>query len=639
MSEEDSYQQIFIVESRENHEMLVRNLLALEGGGNAEAIDEIFRAAHTLKGMSASMGYPALERLCHAMEDKFHLIRDRSLAVQPELIDMLLCCTDRIEELLDQIERGDASSLQDPADLLTALEGWSSSRGDSLSQPENQPSPDLMVEPEATPSPETHAYQLYRVLIRTADDCSMKDLRAMLALENLEELGKIISTNPERDDIENGRFLREFTVVMESSAGCDALQMAASGVDIAAVIVSEETSGEPEKAEGTLSTSPAKAEKSKEVKNIRVDIGRLDQMMNLVEDLVINRGRLKQIAARNGIKELDDAINLVGRSISDLQNLMMNIRMIPLAHIFNRFPRVVRDVAHHDGKVVEFIIEGGETELDRSIMDGLSDPLLHLIRNAVNHGIELPDVRIAKGKTPNGIVTLTACRDRDNVLIEIRDDGSGIDEEVVRKKAVEKGVISPEQEASLSQDEIIQLLFRPGFSTAETITDISGRGVGLDVVKRGIEALKGLIQVESVKGEGTTFRLVLPPTMAIVEVMMVRINGRRCAVPITNVVEVAVLRPESIRRIGGSEVLLLRDEVLSLRRLEDMFGTSDGRDLVIVVQHQNKKAGLAIDAVDGQQEVVIKPLNNLFGSCRGIGGVTIPGDGEVVSVLDISTLL
>jgi two-component system chemotaxis sensor kinase CheA len=636
MSEEETYRQIYIVESRENHEMLVRNLLALEGGKNTGAIDEIFRAAHTLKGMSASMGYQPMEQLCHAMEDKFHLIRDQSLDIQPELIDVLLRCTDRIEELLDQIEKGDASPLRSSEDLICLLEKWNGSGKPPI--PVGNPVPAEEGRGPEMESADTPVGCCYRVSVQTVADCSMKDLRAMLALENLEELGRIISTVPSREEIENGRFSGGFELVMESQAGADALKTAASGVDISDVTVSEEKIPETS-SEGASPAPVTRTEKAKEVKNIRVDISRLDQMMNLVEDLVINRGRLKQIASRNELKELDDAINLMGRSISDLQNLMMNIRMIPLAHIFNRFPRVVRDVAHHDGKEVEFIIEGGDTELDRSIMDGLSDPLLHLIRNAVNHGIESPPVRTARGKSPGGTVRLSACRDRDNVLIEIRDDGNGIDEEKVRKKAVERGIIPAEEAPSLSQEEVIQLLFRPGFSTAETVTDISGRGVGLDVVKKAIEALKGSIQVESVKGKGTTFRLMLPPTMAIVEVMMVRINGRRCAIPITNVVEVAVLRPDSIRHIGGSEVLLLRDEVLSLRRLEDMFGTTDGRDLVIVVQHQNRKAGLAINGVDGQQEVVIKPLNNLFGSCRGIGGVTIPGDGEVVSVLDISTLL
>lgn len=637
MAEEESYKHLYVVESRENHEILVRNLLALEGEDKNGAIDEIFRAAHTLKGMSASMGYSTMEHLCHSMEDVFHLLRDHTLEVEQNLIDILLACTDKIEEILDEIEQGGDGSSREIGDLITALQAW---KGDTPLQVSESRIPTSSGQsPAFEDTAVSPAGSRYRISIRVNKNCEMKEIRAMLALQNLEELGKILSTTPCRDDIENGRFDDIFSLELESRNESESLRRAAAGIDIAEIQITGEPLQESAGSQGESGRNGTKVEKNKEVKNIRVDIARLDRMMNLVEDLVINRGRLKQIATKNQIKDLDDAINLMGRSISDLQNLMMNVRMIPLAHIFNRFPRVVRDVAHHDGKEVEFIMEGGETELDRSIMDGLSDPLLHLIRNAVNHGIESPEVRRSKGKNPRGLVKLTACRDKDNVIIEIQDDGNGIDGKKIQAKAVEMGIISMEDAAALSPEEITRLLFRPGFSTAEQVTDISGRGVGLDVVKRAIELLKGSIRIESEIGKGTRFQLILPPTMAIAEVMMVRINGRRCAIPITNVVEVAVLRPDSICHIGGKEVLLLRDEVLSLRRLEDMFGTKNGKDLVIVVQHQHKKAGITIDAVEGQQEVVIKPLNILFGSCRGIGGVTIPGDGEVVSVLDVSTLL
>jgi len=383
----------------------------------------------------------------------------------------------------------------------------------------------------------------------------------------------------------------------------------------------------------------ARPEKIREIKNIRVDIERLDRMMNLVEDLVINRGRLEQIAKKHGIKEFDEALSMIGRSVSDLQNLMMGIRMMPLERIFNRFPRVVRDVANHDGKEVEFIVEGGETELDRSMMDGLSDPLLHIIRNAVNHGIETPEARKAAGKPVKGLVRLTARRDKDNVIINVEDDGEGIDPEKLRKKAVEKGFLTPEAAASATKDELIALLFEPGFSTSDVINDISGRGVGLDVVKKTIESLKGTIKVESEPGRGTKFELVLPPTMAIIDVMMVRINGRRCAIPVSNVVEVAHAKPEAIHRIGNSDAILLRDQTLPLYRLEDMFGRAEKGDTLIVLQNDGRRCCIVVDYVDGQQEVVVKPLSRIAGYCRGISGVTIPGDGDVVPVLDVNTMI
>lgn len=361
--------------------------------------------------------------------------------------------------------------------------------------------------------------------------------------------------------------------------------------------------------------------------------------MNLVEDLVINRGRLKQIAEQNKIKELDEAISTVDRSVSYLQNLMMNIRMIPLNHIFNRLPWVVRDVAQYDGKEVEFVIEGGETELDRSVMDGLNDPLLHLICNSVNHGIESPEVREKAGKPRKGFVKLSAHRDRDNVIIELIDDGGGINVEKVKSKAVEKGLVTPENAATMTTEQAIEILFLPGFSTAEKISDISGRGVGLDVVRRSIESLKGSIRVETTTGKGSRFELLLPPTMAIVDVMIVRINKRRLAIPISSIVEVADYKTGSTHRIGKSDAILLRDEVLEIFMLDDMMGRSDERDILIVVQYLKRKCCIAVDLVEGKQEFVVKPLSSIIGNTRGISGITILGDGEVVPVLDVNTMV
>ncbi len=361
--------------------------------------------------------------------------------------------------------------------------------------------------------------------------------------------------------------------------------------------------------------------------------------MNLVEDLVINRGRLKQIAEQHKIKEMDEAIAMVDRSVSELQSLMMIIRMIPLNHIFNRLPRVVRDVAQYDGKDVNFVMEGGETELDRSVMDGLNDPLLHLIRNAVNHGIESPDAREKAGKSKKGYVKLSAHRDRDNVIIELIDDGAGINIDKVKAKAIEKGLITSEVADTFTQEQAIDLLFQPGFSTADKISDISGRGVGLDVVKRSIEALKGTIRVETTPGKGSRFELLLPPTMAIVDVMIVRINGKRLGIPISSIVEVANFRRDTTHHIGKGEAILLRDEVLQILWLNEMVGVSTSCEILIVVQYQKRKCCIPVDVVEGKQEVVVKPLSSFIGNTRGVSGVTILGDGGVVPVLDVNTIV
>ena len=475
----------------------------------------------------------------------------------------------------------------------------------------------------------------------------MKDVRAMIAIGNLEALGTITAIKPPREAIDEGKFDGSLDLRIASDAGVEALQTAAHGTEIAAVEIKPAAPPEQKASNATPAAKKpaddekkqAAADKNREIKNLRVDIHQLDHIMNLVEDLVINRGRLKQIAEQHHIKEMDEAIGMVDRSVGDLQNLMMNIRMIPLNHIFNRLPRVVRDVAQYDGKEVEFVMEGGETELDRSVMDGLNDPLLHLIRNAVNHGIESPEIREAAGKPRKGFVKLAAHRDRDNVIIELIDDGGGINIGKVKQKAVEKGLITQEAADVLTTDQAVDLLFQPGFSTADKITDISGRGVGLDVVRRSIEALKGTIRVETAAGKGSRFELLLPPTMAIVDVMIVRINGKRLAIPISSIVEVANFKRDTTHRIGKGEAILLRDEVLQIYWLNEMVGASDICDVLIVVQYQKRKCCIPVDVVEGKQEVVVKPLSRFIGNTRGVSGVTILGDGDVVPVLDINTMV
>ena len=598
------------------------------------------------------MGFDAMEHLCHSMEDVFSLIRSGQREVTAPLTDLLLTCTDAIEEMLDAIEAGGIPSDEQSGNLVQELRVFT----EDDSRVEREAAPDAApagVPPE--PAGEGDGHPLYTLTVAVDPSSTMKDIRAMLLLQNLEEIGTILSTTPPRELVEDGKFDGPFEILIASEAGEDALRTVASGTEISLLALSSPGSPqavppatpaairEEEPEAGAPSPQVQRAtkveRKSREIKNIRVDIQRLDRMMNLVEDLVINRGRLEQIAKKHGIKEFDEALSMVGRSVSDLQNLMMGIRMMPLERIFNRLPRVVRDVANHDGKEVELVIEGGETELDRSMMDGLSDPLLHIIRNAVNHGIETPNIREAAGKPRKGLLRLTARRDKDNVVIDIEDDGAGIDTERLRKKAVEKGLMAPEAAAAATKDDLIALLFEPGFSTAETITDISGRGVGLDVVKKTIESLKGTIKVESALGAGTKFELVLPPTMAIIDVMMVHINGMRCAIPISNVVEVAQTKSEAIHRIGNSEAILLRDQTLPMHRLEDMFGRAQKSDTLVVLQNDGKKCCIVVDTVDGQQEVVVKPLSRIAGNCRGISGITIPGDGDVVPVLDVNTMI
>ncbi|HUT38240.1 MAG TPA: chemotaxis protein CheA [Methanoregula sp.] len=650
MSEFEAYRGLFVAESRENHENLVKNLLLLELGSYQEAIDEIFRSIHTLKGASASMGFSRMEHLCHTMEDVFSLIRSGTADISPELVNLLLSCSDLIEQMLDDIESGGDSSSTNPDTDVNALKQWIEQRG--VTPKEKREVMEIPTQAEQPPGippvVEGENRQEYDMQIIVAGECTMKDVRAMLALGNLKALGTILSVNPPLEAIDEGKFDGTLQLLIASDAGEEALKTAASGTDIAEVEIRPAEKQEiptPDEVPDSIKTAdtgkkqPSSSDKSREIKNLRVNIRQLDHIMNLVEDLVINRGRLKQIAEQHKIKEMDEAITMVDRSVSELQNLMMNIRMIPLNHIFNRLPRVVRDVARYDGKEVDFVLEGGETELDRSVMDGLNDPLLHLIRNAVNHGIESPDAREKSGKPRKGNVRLSAHRDRDNVIIELIDDGAGINVDKVKAKAIEKGLITQEVADIFTKEQVIEQLFQPGFSTADKISDISGRGVGLDVVRRSIEALKGTIRVETTPGKGSRFELLLPPTMAIVDVMIVRINGKRFGIPISSIVEVANFRRDATHHIGKGEAILLRNEVLQILWLNELVGVSNSCEILIVVQYQKRKCCIPVDEVEGKQEVVVKPLSSFIGNMRGVSGVTILGDGGVVPVLDVNTIV
>lgn len=662
MSELDAYRSLYVAESRENLENIVKNLLVLEEGSDVSAIAEIFRSAHSLKGMSASMGFVEMEQLCHAMEDIFQSVRNNEILVDAAVIDLLLVAADDIEVMVDDIESGGSGNAPDMESHLERLRSWTSPSGKTGPGIESAPG-----EPGAgirsaggsyyAGEDEVAGVSPYCLSIGLDPSCVNKNLRGMIILQNLDALGEILDLFPARDVIEDGEYEGAIRVTIRSDCDGDVLVRAAQVSEVIEVRLLSDAGGaglptlEPEAGE-TSSAGPReelpvepkdeaalRPDKGREVKNIRVDISRLDHMMNLVEDLVINRGRVIQIAQQYQMKELDETLNMIGRSVIDLQDLMMNIRMIPLSHIFNRFPRTVRDLSQKKGKEVELVITGGETELDRSVMDGLNDPLLHLVRNAIDHGIELPREREKSGKQRKGLIRLSARRDRDNVIIAIEDDGAGIDPERVLKKALDRGMISREQAGALSKEEIYELIFLPGFSTADQITDVSGRGVGMDVVRTAISSLKGSIKIHSNPGSGTRFELMLPPTMAIVDVMIVRLNSRRCAIPVTNIVEVASLDGADIHTISNQEMVLLRDEVMPLDRLDDMFGTSLASEILVVLQTQQKKRAIVVDLIEGQQEVVIKPLASIVGVCRGIGGVTIPGDGQVVPVLDVDSIV
>jgi two-component system chemotaxis sensor kinase CheA len=363
--------------------------------------------------------------------------------------------------------------------------------------------------------------------------------------------------------------------------------------------------------------------------------------MNLVGELVISRGRLFEISHKNVMQEMNETMTMLDRSITDLQNEVMRIRMLPVDNVFNRFPRIVRDLAKKEGKEIELIISGQDTELDRTVLDEISDPLNHMIRNAVDHGIEKPEDRIASGKPAAGTIWLTARRERSNVIIEITDDGKGIDAARVKRKALERGIISEAQAAAMTDEEAVMLIFRSGLSTAEKVTEVSGRGVGMDIVRTRVENLGGLVRIETQPGKGTKTILKLPPTIAIVQALLINVGKEKYAISITNVVETVYITDEGIKTIGGREAIVIRDIILPLYRLHDIFGlqtTESGKYTAIVVEKAEQKIALLVDSIESQQEIFVKPLSGLLQTVRGLEGVTIMGNGRVVPILDVSTL-
>ena len=602
------YRDAFLEETKEHLQTLTESLIELENADDAseqELLNRAFRAAHTIKGMSASMGFRNMEQMCHSLEDILDALRNGNGNVTPDVIDLLLRYTTKLEEAVTRI--GD-----------TGNDNGSAKR-------------------------EKRGYEI-RVLLDRA--CEFRGVRGFLVLKNLEEIGEIIETVPSREDIEDGRFEYEFRVLLSTEDGEEAIKDALSAIaEIKNVEISKPNLN-LEKEQGLKSGGDKDKNKAKNknkesgMKSLRISTDKLDKVVNLVGELVINKSRLAQLGTVYKIEELDSTMAIVGRTISDLQYEVTQMRMIPVGYVFNRFPKLVRDLYRTLGKEIEFVVEGKEIELDKTILEEIADPIVHLIRNAVDHGIESPEEREKKGKKRTGTIKLKAKRETAHVIISVEDDGRGIDVAKLRAIAVARGLITADEAARLSDEEALNLIFMPGFSTAESTTEISGRGVGMDVVKAKVEMLNGSVEIKTMKNEGTRVLLKLPLTTAIIRALIVEVCGRKFAIPLSNVCEIAGITQAEMKSVTGKEVLILRDSVLPLFRLHSLFGQKmDGKRLVaVVVERAEGRIGLVVDAALGQQEIVVKPPGEHLQSVLGLGGFTITGDGSVIPILDISSL-
>ncbi len=678
MSDEDSeYKEMFIEEAREHLTTLNQSLLDFEQNPEDEdALNKIFRAAHTIKGMAATLNYDPIQHLSHKTEDTLDLIRQHQINVDSSVVDLIFNCFDGIEAMVEDIAVNDATDFE-VTPLIDQLEQYLESTSDKKDQPKNKPSSSTSISldfPKKTN--ETILQKLeqdqpvYALHISVEEQCKMKSIRAYLLLKKLTDNGEIVYSKPSRKKIEDGNFEQSFDLFYTTKADAEAVHEIVDSVSeleekqvipltieddkitLPKEFAQDQPAKTPEKQDKKQPTTKSTSKKPSKPKkglqgqsqSIRVGMDQLDEFMNLIGELVISKGRLTQIAADHSLDDLTETISNFDRLTNQLQDKIMNIRMIPMKHIFNRFPRMVRDLSKQSSKQIDFQMEGEGIELDRTVLDEIGDPLVHLLRNAIDHGVETPEEREKNGKSSSGTVQLIAERKRNHVLIKVTDDGKGIDPQKMKEAAVKKGLRTDQEVQSLTDQQALQLIFLPGLSSAKKITNISGRGVGMDVVKSTIEKLNGVVDVQSSMNKGSTFSLKLPLTMAIFKALFIGIDEETYAVPISNIIETVRLYPEDITFVDGNRTTVIRNEVLPVLGLKELVKKTDTMDSTksmygVIIQREDKKFGLLVDRLIGEQEITIKNVGGSMKRTKGIAGVTITGDGRVILVLDVNTLV
>ena len=677
---DNQYMDMFLDESHEHLQSLNEGLLRLEENmEEISAVNDIFRNAHTLKGMSATMGFAKIAELTHEMEDVLDLVRKEQLKLNEDIMDTLFKCLDSLEQMVDSVGNGEAEDVVDVSDLVAKLSSISKGTpapaepapsAAAAAPAADGASSDLGIDDidiDVMKKAKEAGMNIFHVKVTLMESCVLKAARSVMVMHALDEVGDVIKSVPPAEDLEQEKFEHSFDVVIATSADTEAVKNAVDTVseieDIGVEELDPDALGkqiEPAPAQTAPAAAPAAkkpaapakkagaksapaAKKPHQSQSVRVDIEKLDTLMNLMGELVINKVRLEQIGQTHRMSDLMETLEQMDRVTGDLQNIVMKVRMVPVSAVFNRFPRMVRDVSKELGKEINLTIEGEETELDRTVIDEIGDPIMHLLRNSLDHGVESPDAREAKGKSRVGEVGLIARHEGNNVVIMITDDGAGIDADKIRRKAVEKGMISQSEADSLDDADAVRLIFLPGFSTAEQITDISGRGVGMDVVRSKIEALSGHVDVETHIDEGSIFKIKLPLTLAIIQAMLVRVQEEMYAIPLTSIDSTINIEPTDIQTVQNKEVIVLRGEIIPIIRMEEALQVPHTKDsdehFVVVVHAGEAKAGIVVDNLIGQQEIVIKTLGNLFAGLKLFGGATVLGDGRVALILDVATMI
>lgn len=661
------YLDVFIDESTEHLDVLYKQLLELEKHPNNKTIiEEIFRAAHTLKGMAATMGYQQLADLTHHLENIFDGIRYDKISVYTELVDVLFDSVDHLNAIVEDIAGG-GEGQRDVSQIISYLEAiengneqvtspLSTLTEENKTAQVNLQSIKSLDEFEITILNESseRGYANYEITVKLSENCLLKGARVFMVFEVLEQLGEVIKSEPSVNDLEEENFDLSFTVLLVSKQSKEEIKNKISKVSEIETITVHQFSvdtykNEQRKAAPTVEKTPSEpANQTRQAttrKTIRVNIDRLDILMNLFEELVIDRGRLEQISTELDHDDLRETVERMSRVSGDLQNIILNMRMVPIDQVFNRFPRMIRQLARDLEKDVAIEIIGADTELDRTVIDEIGDPLVHLIRNAMDHGIETPEERLKKGKPEQGTIKLRAFHSGNHVFIEITDDGAGIHKEKILNSAISKGVVSREESELLTDQQVYELILESGFSTSEEISDVSGRGVGLDVVKNTIETLGGNISIDSKINEGSIFSIQLPLTLSIISVLLVELHDEKYAIPLSSILETAIIHKDKILNAHHKQVIDFRGKVVPLAFLNDIFavpnsGTEDNDYVsIVIVKQGDKMTGLVVDSFIGQQEVVLKSLGNYLTNTFAISGATILGDGEVALIIDSNALI
>ncbi len=679
------YLEIFIDETKEHLQTLNDQVLILEAEpDNIDTVNEIFRAAHSLKGMAGTMGFKRMQRLTHDMENVFSEIRNGKMSVTPDLVDVVFKCLDAIEEYLSCIVESSDEGENDNEDIIGMLNACLESGGGSApEQPAAAPAQEQKpaageddkrkflhisiadFEKNAINEAKAKNLNVYGATVYVDEKCVLKAARAFLVFKGVEAIGEIIKSVPSVQDIEEEKFDLDFSMLIISEKSIEDVRKAITNVseirdvalenydipkDVEVVSSVQIKETKEEKKEESKKKNAAAKTGGKPVANrsVRVDIEKLDDLMNLVSELIIAKNGLVSVSNqednRTSMQSFNEQIEYLERITTNLHESVMKVRMVPIESVVNRFPRMIRDLSKKLGKEMELIMTGEDTELDRTVIDEIGDPLMHMLRNSADHGLESTIDRLKLGKPQVGTIKLNAYQDGNNVTIEVEDDGAGIDVEKVKASAVKKGHITEEQAENMPEKEAIDLLFRPAFSTAEKISDVSGRGVGLDVVKNKIEGLGGDVEVSTKLGEGTKFTVRLPLTLAIIQALMVEVRNEKYAIALNSIVTIEDVLVSDIKYVKQKEVINLRGTVIPLVRLDEVLDCAPAEEepenlVIVIVKKGDKQAGLVIDNLLGQQEIVIKPLGKYINIHKMISGATILGDGEVALIIDTNSLV